>query len=248
MEAPGRPTPTEPSGLDRAGPDGPAADGARAWLRSHRSARRALTIISVGLLVAAVGLLGWPLFTNLYQSRLQAKAASQLSDPALAQEYVSNAVPVGSGLTRIEIPAIGVSVVVVEGTTDEALKAGAGHYPSTPLPCEQGDVAIAGHRTTYGRPFADVDRLRPGDRITLSTPMGTCTYAVTQPPFVVRPSDVAVVANTPGQYTLTLTSCTPKGSAAYRIVVKAALASGQTVPGSPVPTPGAGPSSVVSSS
>jgi len=208
MEAPGRPTPS---------------DRLLGYLRAHKGARRGISIASVVLVLAAVGLLGYPLFTNVYQSRLQSKLARQLADPNLANEYRTNAVPVGNGLTRLQIPAIGVDVVVVEGTTEQALEAGAGHYPSTPLPCEAGDVAIAGHRTTYGRPFADVDRLKPGDRITLSTPMGQCTYQVARNPFVVLPSDTSVVADTPGQYTLTLTSCTPKGSAAYRIVIKAVM-------------------------
>jgi len=225
MGAPGRPTPSGPAPARLS-----LLERILDYLRTHKGARRGISVASGLLLVAAVGLLGYPLFTNLYQSRLQSKLASQLSDPALAQEYRTDAVPVGNGLTRLQIPAIGVDVVVVEGTTEEALKAGAGHYPSTPLPCEMGDVAIAGHRTTYGRPFADVDRLKAGDRITLSTPMGTCTYSVSQAPFVVLPTDTAVVDNTPGQYTLTLTSCTPKGSAAYRIVVKAAMVGTQGQP------------------
>lgn len=132
--------------------------------------------------------------------------------------------PVGASLTRLVIPAIGVNVVVVEGTSEQALMAGAGHYPGTPLPCEEGDVAIAGHRTTYGRPFSNVNRLVPGDKIILDTPVGSCTYEVDRAPFIVLPTDASVVANTPGRYTLTLTSCAPKGSASHRIVIKAEMA------------------------
>ena len=61
------------------------------------------------------------------------------------------------------IPALNVDTVVVEGTGATALRAGAGHYPNTPLPGEEGNVAIAGHRTTYGKPFANLDRLAVGD-------------------------------------------------------------------------------------
>jgi sortase A len=197
------------------------------FLRGHRAARVGISGLTGLLLLGAVALLGYPFFTNIWQSRVQSRLAHQLaSDPALSQEFRTDAVPIGDSLTRLEIPSIGVDVVVVEGTTDEALKAGAGHYPSTPLPCEEGDVAVAGHRTTYGRPFADVDRLRAGDRIVLTTPVGRCVYQVAQAPFVVLPTDTAVVADTPGRYTLTLTSCTPKGSASHRIIVKAAMVSG----------------------
>ena len=124
---------------------------------------------------------------------------------------------VGDALTRIVIPELDVNVVVVEGTTASALRAGAGHYPDTPLPCEIGNVAIAGHRTTYGRPFHNVDLLEVGDKITLETPIGKCTYEVSQEPFTVGPRDISVVANTPNTATLTLTTCHPKGSAKQRL-------------------------------
>ena len=132
-------------------------------------------------------------------------------------------IAIGDSLTRIIIPDIDVNVVVVEGTTASALRAGAGHYPDTPLPCEVGNVSIAGHRTTYGRPFHNVDQLAVGDEITLETPIGSCTYAVNQAPFPVSPTQLEVVANTPEEATLTLTTCHPKGSARQRLVVKATL-------------------------
>ena len=137
-------------------------------------------------------------------------------------------VGVGDSLTRIKIPRIGVDVVVVEGTTASALRAGAGHYPATPLPCEVGNVAIAGHRTTYGRPFHDMDQLEPGDRITLETPIGECTYEVDDDPFIVSPTQTEVVENTPEAAKLTLTTCHPKGSARQRLVLHATMVSAET--------------------
>src|SRR5665213_2494591 len=148
-----------------------APDRLVGYLRNHKAARWAISSLSGVLVLAAVGLLGYPLFTNVYQTRLQDRLAHQLAtDSSLAQQFRNDAVPIGDSLTRLQIPAIGVNVVVVEGTSEQALEAGAGHYPGTPLPCEIGDVAIAGHRTTYGRPFANVDRLAPGDKIILDTP------------------------------------------------------------------------------
>src|SRR3546814_1729232 len=104
----------------------------------------------------------------------------QIASPELKQDYLDRNVDVGDSLTRLTIPSIEVDVVVVEGTTASALRAGAGHYADTPLPCEIGNVAIAGHRTTYGRPFHNVDLLEVGDEITLQTPIGECTYAVSE--------------------------------------------------------------------
>jgi len=63
----------------------------------------------------------------------------------------------------------------------------------------------------------------------LQTPLGSCVYRVEGPPFVVLANDWQVVANTPGTHTLTLTSCHPKGSASHRIVIKAQMATSETV-------------------
>jgi sortase A len=82
------------------------------------------------------------------------------------------------------------------------------------------------HRTTYGKPFANIDRLGPGDVIMLDTPVGSCSYVVSRDPFVVPADERSVVANTPGHGTLTLTSCHPKGSASHRIVISAAIKGG----------------------
>src|SRR5207244_13621335 len=156
-------------------------------LRTRRWARVGLSILSLVLLVVGVGLLAYPFATNLYQDRIQSRLDRQLASPELQQAYRERQVQTGDSLTRIQIPRIGVDVVVVEGTTASALKAGAGHYPTTPLPCEDGNVAIAGHRTTYGKPFANIDQLKPGDLITLDTPVGSCTYEVSGVPFLVLP-------------------------------------------------------------
>src|SRR3954452_8796619 len=145
------------------------------FLRRRRWARFALSGLSVVLLVGAVGLLGYPLYTNVRQHRIQQQLTHQFASPEFKQAYKAAAPKVGDALTRIKIPKINVDVVVVEGTTASALRAGAGHYPATPLPCGDGNVGIAGHRTTYGKPFANIDQLKPGDLITLETPIGPCT-------------------------------------------------------------------------
>jgi sortase A len=202
-----------------------ALDGIVSALRTRRWARMVLTTASVGLLVGAIGTIGYPFYTNLVQDRLQSQLDRQIQSPELKQAYIDRNVEIGDSLTRILIPDIDVNVVVVEGTTASALRAGAGHYPDTPLPCEIGNVAIAGHRTTYGRPFHNVDLLEVGNEITLETPIGSCTYRVDEEPFAVSPKALEVVANTPDEATLTLTTCHPKGSARQRLIIKATLIS-----------------------
>ena len=111
----------------------------------------------------------------------------------------------GDPIARIEIPRIGVGKWVVAGVEKGDLKKGPGHYPDTPLPGQLGNSAIAGHRTTFGQPFFDVDKLEVGDQIVVTTLAGRFVYRVTGQE-IVSPSDYQVIATTdPSVATLTLT-------------------------------------------
>jgi sortase A len=192
-------------------------------LRARPVARRMLSGLSVLLAVVGIGLLGYPFYTNIIQDRLQTKLAIEFKTPEMKAAYQAGRVEVGDPITRISIPAIDLKpTVVVEGTGASALRAGAGHYPNTPLPGEEGNVAIAGHRTTYGKPFANIDQLKAGDEVVLETPIGRHVYKVSRAPFVVPNTQWDVISQSPG-HSLTLTSCHPKGSAKQRIVVKAEM-------------------------
>jgi sortase A len=198
-------------------------DGSRFFfdsLRARPIARRILSGFSIVTAVVALGMLAYPLYTNWQQDRLQSKLAVQLHSPENKAAYAAGHTPEGDALTRLVIPTLKVDTVVVEGTGASALRAGAGHYPNTPLPGEDGNVAIAGHRTTYGKPFANVDRMKVGDEILLETPLGQHVYRVTRPPFVVANNDFTVISQTPGR-SLTLTTCHPRGSARQRLIVRA---------------------------
>jgi len=236
--------PARPPVVFRKDPQGWIVDA----LRRRRWLRRSLSLGSLVIFVFAVGVIGYPFYTNLVQSRIQARLDRQLASPELKDAYLQHRLQEGDSLTRIKIPAINVDVVVVEGTGADALRAGAGHYRDTALPCEDGTVGIAGHRTTYGRPFANLDLLKPGDTITLETPVGSCTYQVLAAPpkskplvangagFVIDPTEIGVIGApgvaragdpSPPAALLTLTTCHPKGSASKRLVVQAALVSTQ---------------------
>jgi len=189
-------------------------------LRTKPWLRRVLSGLSVLLVLGGLGLVGYPFVTNMWTDRVQERLDTQIASPELQQAYKERKIETGDSLTRIKIPALGVDTVVVEGITPSALRAGAGHYPQTPLPCEGGNVSIAGHRTTYGRPFGNVDQLKPGDTIELTTPIGGCVYRVSREPWVVAPTDMSVLDPT-AERSLTLTTCHPKGSAAQRLIVRA---------------------------
>ncbi|KAA6224217.1 sortase [Streptomyces albofaciens JCM 4342] len=133
----------------------------------------------------------------------------------------------------LRIPRLGLTVPVAEGTSRTAVlnKGYAGHYAHTAQPGEQGNFALAGHRNTHGEPFRRLDRLRPGDTVEVVTAAVRYTYAVDRTLPRTTPSDGTVTApvpystarpgyryTEPGAY-LTLTTCTPEYSSAYRLVV-----------------------------
>ncbi len=137
----------------------------------------------------------------------------------------------GEPMALIRIPKIEVEKVVIAGTEIDDLRKGPGHYSETPLPGQKGNAAIAGHRTTYGAPFHNIDQLVPGDTIEVTTVLGTVSYTVDQEPFVVDPSQVDVLDNK-NDNRLTLTSCHPKFSAEQRLIVTAKLV-GEPLPDLP---------------
>jgi sortase A len=153
------------------------------------------------------------------------RALERIRDPARRLAFRARALDrrldPGDAMGRIVMPAIGVSEVFVEGTGAGDLRRGPGHYPATPLPGERGTVAIAGHRTTYGAPFRDIDDLERGDRIELRMPYGRFAYRVERTR-IVPPTEVSVTARV-AYDRLVLSACHPLYSAAERIVVFAQL-------------------------
>jgi sortase A len=131
----------------------------------------------------------------------------------------------GDAVGRIRIPKIDASTVVVEGTDGGSLRKGPGHYPETPLPGIRGTVAIAGHRTTYGAPFRDLDKLGAHDSVIVEMPYGRFVYDI-QKSQIVEPTATWVTKRV-GYNRLVLTACHPKYSAAQRIVIFARLRSAE---------------------
>ena len=188
--------------------------------------RRVVSLLSVVLFLAGTAMFAYPVGTDVYSRFHQDQLAEAFAAPEVAQAYRERRVAVGDGLTTLRIPTLDVEVLVVEGTTPSALRAGAGHYAETPLPGEAGNVAIAGHRTTYGRPLNRMDELRPGDLVELETPFEVFTYRAMEPfeghgnPWVVAPTDYGVVGQQVQGSFLTLTTCHPKGSARQRLIMR----------------------------
>jgi sortase A len=134
-------------------------------------------------------------------------------------------VTAGDAIGQLQIPRLGNTYNVVQGTGTQDLEEGPGHYPSTAFPGMGQTVAIAGHRTTYLAPFRFINELKPGDRIFITMRYAKFTYVV-QYLRIVKPSDVWVI-NDVGYERLVLSACNPIYSAAQRIIVFARLKSVQ---------------------
>lgn len=139
----------------------------------------------------------------------------------------------GVPVARLEIPAIGLDEVVVEGTTGAELKRGPGHLRTSPLPGQRGNVVIAGRRLSYGAPLQDIDRLGAGDVVRVTTGQGTVEYEVVTTR-TVSPDDTDVIEDL-GDNRLTLVTSTPRLLANRRLVASALLRS------SPQPAPAGTP-------
>ena len=174
-----------------------------------------LYLATVVVLFIIFMLWGTNLLTSITQRSLFATFQHQVSSGSYG------ATVDGSVIGSISIPKIGLNMAFVQGTTESDLIEGPGHYLGTALPGQSGNVAIAGHRTTYGAPFYNLDMLTRGDKVILTTHAGQFTYVVIGST-VVSPSNTSVLGITSSP-TLTLTTCNPRFSATTRLVVTAKL-------------------------
>ncbi len=182
-------------------------------------------------------------YSSLIEGRAQAGVVAELealgpdgtSLPELPEgPLVGGVAPTlddGSIMAIIRIPRFGTDWArpVYEGITPGTLAKGPGHYPRSSMPGQIGNMAIAGHRTTHGHPFFDLDALVEGDVVIIETRQSYVVYRMARST-VVRPSQSEVVAPVPQKLGakpteawVTLTTCHPKFSAAQRLIVFAKL-------------------------
>ena len=173
----------------------------------------------IGLL--ALSYVGFALLdARLYQAEQARRFERALKETNLARaESPAIAVSEGSPLGRVEISAVGLTVMVLEGTDEGTLRRAVGHIRGTPLPGQRGNVALAGHRDTF---FRGLRKIRVNDEITLTTLSGSYRYRVDSTK-VVKPEETEVLEDY-GDDILTLVTCYPfnfVGSAPSRFIVRA---------------------------
>lgn len=125
----------------------------------------------------------------------------------------------GDAIARLRVPRLGLSLVVIDGTSPSDLRRGPGRHRDTFMPGEGELVYIAGHRTTYGAPLSDIDTLREGDPVTLELPYGTVEYRVTTHR-IVDDNDLSVLESR-GREELVLQACHPRFFSSQRYLVYA---------------------------
>jgi sortase A len=177
------------------------------------------------LMIVGVACLAWVATTWIEAERFQRAERRVLDDSArvpahttrtpTTREQRDDTGPIG----RLDIPRLGVSVVVMPGDDDATLSRAVGHLSDTPLPWDGGNTALAGHRDTFFRPL---ERIKAGDDVYLDTSRGRFHYRVRRT-IVVKPEDLWVL-DPSANATLTLITCFPFhyiGSAPQRFVVQA---------------------------
>lgn len=196
----------------------------------------------IGELMITVGVVlglfvAWQLvWTDVVGDGTQAAVVSELEDSfRLRQTSIEPTVlepaELGEAFAIVRIPRFGKTYAkpLFEGTDRLILQKGIGHYPDTVLPGEIGNFAMAGHRTTYGKPFNKIAELKHGDLVIIETAEAYFVYEVYED-LLVLPTQTEVVAPVPSQLgvqpteaLLTMTSCHPMFSSRQRWVTHGRL-------------------------
>jgi sortase A len=171
--------------------------------------------------ILALGYVGFALLdAGLYQASARRTLESQIQTEKQPHGIQPRpAIKPGDLLGRLDIPRLGLSVAVLQGTRSRMLRLGTGHIEGTPLPGEAGNSGIAGHRDTFFRGLKDI---RKNDEIQFQAATGLIRYEVDWVK-VVAPDDLSVLAPST-ESALTLVTCYPfyfVGPAPKRFVVRA---------------------------
>lgn len=211
--------------------------------------RRSIRTLATLLIVLGIGTLAWvfvtwkwedpvtALVTRYEQGKLESAYERRLADlsffperrnrsPTGAKREIRRAATeyrielrTGDPVGRLRVSKLGLNAIVVEGTDPGVLKRGPGRHRATSVPGAGRLTYVAGHRTTYGAPFADIDKLERGDRVLFEMPYGAFEYSVTGRRIV--PATYVQALRSRGREELALQACWPRFFASQRIIVYA---------------------------
>lgn len=236
---PGRPAPLVAPAVPRVVAPGtaPASAPPPSATRPRRARRQ---LVGAGLLTFGGIVIAFAVYlfglSGLQHDRDQASLQRDLREQiANAQAPIGGSIAEGEPVALLQIPAIGLEAAVIEGSDAADLKRAPGHLRTSPLPGQEGNSVILGHRSTHGAPFAHLDDLVAEDEITVVTGQGEQTFVVTG--IRTAAADNAEVFEAGDEPTLTLVTSDSLLSD-RRLIVEA------TLDGEPVPAPGGQPTSV----
>lgn len=181
-----------------------------------------LSRLSTLCLAAGVLLLllpgAWVLYTGRQASEVQTAALAAWEGGRHANPTTGTRASGSTGLV-LTIPRLGIRRFVPEGASPEHLRQyGVGRITWTALPTDAGILGIAGHRTTYGAPFLQIDRLQPNDEIIVEYGGNRYTYRVERQ-ITVAPERADTLEDAHGARGIALVTCSPPYSAAFRLIV-----------------------------
>ena len=195
------------------------------------------------LIVAGLALIAWPVYVATDSAMVQWSGRRQLAQtiqaaqarPAKANvpddqgETIvvrkpgttpSATVVPGTVLGQLEVPRLGLSYVLLEGTDNRTLDRSVGHVEGTSLPGSAGNIAVAGHRDRH---FRKLEWIHRDDQIVLTSTAGTRYVYRVEWSRLFKPGDIQVLDESYGP-AVTLITCFPfeyVGSAPLRLIVRA---------------------------
>ncbi|MGA5690603.1 class D sortase [Cytobacillus pseudoceanisediminis] len=183
--------------------------------------------IPISIILFGIGIVGFFGMDLTKQSVMLARSATAEYEPEMPPKKFKQAWPElpapGESLGELNFPSLDLAVPVVQGTHDEELKKGAGHFAGSALPGQGGHVLLSGHRDTV---FTKLQHLKEGDQVTFKTDYGDFVYEAVK--FEIVPADDLTVNVAKDYETLTLTTCYPFdfiGDAPDRYIVYTKLVS-----------------------
>ncbi|WP_404454380.1 class D sortase [Oceanobacillus kapialis] len=188
-----------------------------------------LLLIVAGLVLLGVGGYQW-FHTAQAQKNSLAEAQAMLDEGAKESDETASEQPaetaesfspeMGNTAGILHIPRLDAELPIVEGTDEDELEKGVGHYRGTAYPGQNDQIVLSGHRDTV---FRSMGELELGDHLTVKVPYGNFTYEIVDTK-IVDADDRTVISPTAPEEVLTLTTCYPfsfVGSAPDRYIITA---------------------------
>jgi len=131
----------------------------------------------------------------------KAQASAAEKSPASLDEFEMDT---GEAAGTLEIPKLGKTLPIVEGTDPDDLDKGVGHLKNSVWPGQDEQILLSGHRDTV---FRDFDQIEIGDEFVVNMPYGEYTYEIKETEIV--PEDDTSVIGEMGEEVLVVTTCYP---------------------------------------